>query len=601
IEAWDTITSVMFCMVTITTIGFGNISPTKDYSRALQMIYGPLGILMFGLMLLNTRNVIIQITRSKLRSAKRGLEEKRKKIAQDMTANHVSRRLAAHPARRSWHSAVTGFFGRALLPRGDRRRIGIPNWMKRKLDHEDSTGASSHHAADLEGGLQKPYGDDDASSTGISRSSADALAMGMQNRQSWNAAHQQQQQAGQPMGLSEPYGDGDAHSDDASDAPHPLPRTYTAASRLSQVRASLERPGIAGRVRRRIKAGLKHGQHASGGSQDDDSDNGNASQFNDTEDDDNNNASREKPTGFKRVLSTASVIRTKVKDKAHKGIAKAKGKRSGLRDITKLLLTALTLNILFWCASAAIFYAFESENWSYFTALYFCYVAYTTIGYGDVVPKTTEGMIAFICLCFVAVALETFLVVSAVTFFSDLLSSTIRQTRVQKRIEKRRRGLVAYEIRRHVKHPNYNPFGSGDEDRMVNVGMRKLQKSVHHIGEVLRGDRPLRDLFKLQRSADQKERDAQLTEGFIRHTTGMGGFAPDAWQMPSPLGSPKHLPATNDLVPLSPSPSTTSTTSASPGAATLLPRSASQHNDAPSGSSDIVSVYSSTSISPRIH
>ncbi|KAJ2390752.1 hypothetical protein GGI23_005562 [Coemansia sp. RSA 2559] len=351
-----------------------------------------------------------------------------------------------------------------------------------------------------------------------------------------------------------------------------------------------------------MKFGRKHKQRASDGSQDDDSDGDNSSdagQFSETEDDDGGNNSQEKPTGFKRVLSTASVIHNKVKNTAHKGFTKAKGgakKKSGTRMLTKQLWTALILNIFFWCASAAIFYACESPEWSYFEALYFCYVAYTTIGYGDVVPKSTEGMIAFICLCFVAVALETFLVVSAVTFFSELLSSTMRQTRVQKRIEKRRRGLVAYEIRRHVKHPNYNPFGTGDEDRMVNVGMRKLKRSFVRIGEVFKGKRPVRDLFRLQRSADQKERDDQLTEGFIRHTTGVGGFAPDGWQMPSPLGSPTHLPAADDLVPLSPSPSDLSRASESPGAATLLPRAASQQEI--SGSSDIVSVYSSASISP---
>ncbi|KAJ2516831.1 hypothetical protein GGI11_003332, partial [Coemansia sp. RSA 2049] len=195
----------------------------------------------------------------------------------------------------------------------------------------------------------------------------------------------------------------------------------------------------------------------------------------------------------------------------------------------------------------------------------------------------------------------TFLVVSAVTFFSEILSNTLRQTRVQTRIEKRRRGLVAYEIRRHVKQPDYNPFGTGDEDRMVNVGVSKLKKTFRHVREVVRGRRPVGDLVRLQRSADQMERDEQLTEGFIRHTTGAGGFAPGGWQAPSPLGSPTHRPVSNDLVPLSPSPSILSRASSraadSPGAATLSPRAA-VNQQGRSGSSDNVSVYSSTSLSP---
>ncbi|KAJ1772811.1 Potassium channel [Coemansia sp. RSA 1843] len=607
IEAWDTITSVMFCMVTITTIGFGNISPTKTYSRILQLIYGPLGILMFGLMLLNTRNVIIQITRDKFKSAKRGYHAKRRKIEQDITANQVGRRLAAQPAKPSWHSKFTDFLGKVILPRGDRLRIGIPKWLKKNLDHEDRDGTASQ--VDLEDGMRKPYDEDsDSSDLDDNRLPRDALSTAPHSHEPLGAAQQRERRQQQRMDSLEQYDDS-YYPGNTAEPPHPVPRTYTTASRISQVKAAIARPGVAGRVRRRMKLGRKHKQKTSDGSQDDtndddddnsehDSDNytsGNAGQFNATDDE-----KQEKDTGFKRVLSTASVIHNKVKNRAHKGLAKAKGrakKKSGPRTITKQLWAALALNISFWCASAAIFYAFESPHWTYFDAMYFCYVAFTTIGYGDIVPKSTEGMIAFICLCFVAVALETFLVVSAVTFFSELLSDTLRQTRVQKRIEKRRRGLVAYEIRRHVKHPNYNPFGTGDEDRVVSIGMRKLKKSFRHIGEVFRGQRPVRDLFKLQRSADQKERDNQLTEGFIRHTTGMGGFAPDGWQMPSPLGSPTHLPATDDLVPLSPSPSMLSRTSNSPGGATLSPRTEDQQGR--SGSSDIVSVYSSTSISPR--
>ncbi|KAJ2842115.1 hypothetical protein GGI22_007661, partial [Coemansia erecta] len=401
---------------------------------------------MFGLMLLNTRNVIIQITRSKFKSAKRGFEAKRKKLEQDITANQVGRRLAAHPAKRSWHSAFAAFLGKVFLPRGDRRRIGIPNWLRRNIDREGSNAAST--TVDLEGGFQKPYdnedNDNDASGVDINRLSGDALATATQSRQSWGAMPLQEQQQQHTRGHEDDYPGAAAEA-----PPHPVPRTYTEASRLSQVKAAISRPGVAGRMRRRMKFGRKHKQRASDGSQDDDSDgdnSGDSGQFNETEDDDGGNNSQEKPTGFKRVLSTASVIHSKVKNTAHKGLTKAKSgakKKSGTRMLTKQLWTALILNIFFWCASAAIFYACESPEWSYFEALYFCYVAYTTIGYGDVVPKSTEGMIAFICLCFVAVALETFLVVSAVTFFSELLSSTMRQTRVQKRIEKRRRGLVA--------------------------------------------------------------------------------------------------------------------------------------------------------------
>ncbi|KAJ2470007.1 Potassium channel [Coemansia sp. RSA 2322] len=273
IEDWDTITSVMFCMVSVTTIGFGNRSPTKVYSRVLILIYGPLGILMFGMMLLHTRNVIIQITKSKFSRAKRGLEARRKKIEQEATLHQVKRRLAAHPEQRSCKSVVVGFLG------------------------------------------------------------------------------------------------------------------------------------------------------------------------------------------------------------------------------------------------------------------------------------------------------QTFLVVSAVSYFSDLLSRGLRRTRVQRRIEKRRRSLIAYEIRRHIKHPNYNPFSHGEEDRLVQEGITSLKRAMAHVVELFRGKRSLKNAFKRRHTADQRQRDEVLAEGFIRQATGLGGFGMTEWQPPSPPASPVTSPlGTPQPFPQSPhaSPAETPSLSESP-------------------------------------
>ncbi|KAJ1999637.1 Potassium channel [Coemansia thaxteri] len=576
IEDWDTITSVMFCMVSVTTIGFGNRSPTKVYSRVLILIYGPLGILMFGMMLLHTRNVIIQITKSKFSRAKRGLEARRKKIEQEATLHQVKRRLAAHPEQRSCKSVVVGFLGRVFLPHERRVRIGIPRWLRRRLDEEEEeedeqphylgdmsnsnrgTGLSGHGTAEVaqEHGLP------------LSGTAEGAAAAARESHPgSHNSQHFAATDHSPPHENSEHAGD----TGNSDQPPHPVVRSYTTASRISQVREAINRPGFLRRIRRRAGAdGRRRASDSAGSASDHDSEtkpedaggNGRLElQANYTR------SSHDSAMGGQvgREASRASGVSKKSGNKSKYG---QRGKRDGgLRDITKQLWVALLLNIFFWCASACIFFAFERPQWTYFDALYFCYVAYTTIGYGDIVPKTTEGEIAFICLCFVAVGLETFLVVSAVSYFSDLLSRGLRRTRVQRRIEKRRRSLIAYEIRRHIKHPNYNPFSHGEEDRLVQEGITSLKRAMAHVVELFRGKRSLKNAFKRRHTADQRQRDEVLAEGFIRQATGLGGFGMTEWQPPSPPASPVTSPlGTPQPFPQSPhaSPAETPSLSESP-------------------------------------
>ncbi|KAJ2113717.1 Potassium channel [Coemansia sp. RSA 922] len=542
IENWDTISSVMFCMVSITTIGFGNKSPTKTYSRVLQLFYGPLGILMFGLMLLHTRNVIIQITKSKFSQAKRGLEARRKRIEQDATISHVKRRLAARPEQRSWHSVVTEFLSRVFLPHERRARIGIPHWLRKKLEEEDDEKDES----------QTRHSDNEPSDRRHSKLPDRHSGLEEGGGGSRQSVALPDMSADDTRHTDMVVGDNaGVHSSRAHQAPFPMARSYTTASRLSQIREAISRPGLMGRIRRRV--GTDGRRRAS----DDKGSDGDLNIGSDEEDDDNvqgtggvlevqaSRGSRKTSRQINREASRASGVSSK---SGGRGKLKGKGKkRGGIRDITKQLWVALFINICFWLASAAIFYAFERKHWTYFDAMYFCYVAFTTIGYGDVVPTTTEGELAFICLCFVAVGLETFLVVSAVSYFSDLLGRLMRRTKVQGRIEKRRRSLVAYEIRRHIKHPNYNPFSQGEDDRLMQEGITSLKRAVTNVGKFFRGQKSLKSVFKRRRADDQqRQRDETLTEVFVRQATGMGGFRAAEWQPPSPhasLASAVSLPS----------------------------------------------------------
>ncbi|KAJ1809714.1 Potassium channel, partial [Coemansia sp. RSA 2599] len=345
-------------------------------------------------------------------------------------------------------------------------------------------------------------------------------------------------------------------------SPFPMLRSYTSASRLSQTHETASQPGRLDRRRRRGNNGqgsrnkeFSNADYAgSQGDTDDEIDRYNdlhagrtlqpgVSMADEEGDDENDDAYGH---GFKRVITKASAISHKVRAKARDTVKKNNVARK-ISDSAKQLLTALAINLLFWTASAAVFYAVERSHWNYFDALYFCYIAYTTIGYGDVVPHTTEGNIVFICVIFVAVAFETFLVVSAVSYFTELLGRAMKRTRVQKRIMKRHQSLVAYEIRRHIKHPNYNPFGRGEEDHMVEVGLNRLKRVARDTGNLLRGRRPERGIFA-KRGPGHRQHDESLTQNFIRYATGMDGFGPSDWQPPSPQLVPESFAITHPRV-----------------------------------------------------
>ncbi|GAO51244.1 hypothetical protein G7K_5352-t1 [Saitoella complicata NRRL Y-17804] len=88
---------------------------------------------------------------------------------------------------------------------------------------------------------------------------------------------------------------------------------------------------------------------------------------------------------------------------------------------------ALPVFLLFWFVGAAIFQAVES-SWTYWDSLYFCYVFFLTIGYGDFTPSSNAGRVVFIMYALLAVPIITTIVGLISTQFI-----TITDVRLQKK------------------------------------------------------------------------------------------------------------------------------------------------------------------------
>ncbi|EIW71024.1 hypothetical protein M231_07533 [Tremella mesenterica] len=85
---------------------------------------------------------------------------------------------------------------------------------------------------------------------------------------------------------------------------------------------------------------------------------------------------------------------------------------------------ALAMFIIFWLVGATVFAA--TENWSYFLAFYFCFVTFTTIGYGEISPHTPAGRAFFIIWAILGVATVTLLIAVLTEAYANRYKSVVR-------------------------------------------------------------------------------------------------------------------------------------------------------------------------------
>jgi len=80
----------------------------------------------------------------------------------------------------------------------------------------------------------------------------------------------------------------------------------------------------------------------------------------------------------------------------------------------KQFLFAIVIMISFWVGGALTFY--YTENWSLIEATYFCFISFSTIGFGDLVPTTSSSLSIFNIWIILEIAAMTYLVSSATNY-----------------------------------------------------------------------------------------------------------------------------------------------------------------------------------------
>ncbi|KAI9507850.1 voltage-gated potassium channel [Russula earlei] len=112
------------------------------------------------------------------------------------------------------------------------------------------------------------------------------------------------------------------------------------------------------------------------------------------------------------------------------------------RDERRSLYTKLgfawAVFFTFWLIGSVIFS--KTENWGYGSAMYFCFIAFTTIGYGDLAPKTALGRSIFVVWALFGVGAMTILIAVVSDAFSSKYHSVMHDKRFDRAVRRYRQG-----------------------------------------------------------------------------------------------------------------------------------------------------------------
>ncbi|CUA74245.1 Outward-rectifier potassium channel TOK1 [Rhizoctonia solani] len=178
--------------------------------------------------------------------------------------------------------------------------------------------------------------------------------------------------------------------------------------------------------------------------------------------------------------------------------------RQGWRERGIDLTESLAGFLIFWFVGAAIFSAVES--WSYGDGLYFCYVFFLSIGYGDFAPASPAGRVIFIVYSLMAVPIMASFAVQAIRNILERFS--------EQRMDRRRAEFgdetsqTIAEVHFSEKHPQ-NESDSRSMDEMHSTLVARFHSQKGGIGENTDVAMNVEDLKALLEHAVSLERVAR--------------------------------------------------------------------------------------------
>jgi len=131
------------------------------------------------------------------------------------------------------------------------------------------------------------------------------------------------------------------------------------------------------------------------------------------------------------------------------------------------LSVALLVFVVFWMVGSVVFMA--TEKWEFGRAVYFCFIAFTTVGYGDYSPETPAGRSIFVAWALLGVAAMTILISILAEAYSSQFKTMIRTETLPDDVNS------THGSGRQIRFP----------DRMVNAGTEEELRSPRPASAIL--------------------------------------------------------------------------------------------------------------------
>ncbi|KDQ56001.1 hypothetical protein JAAARDRAFT_208252 [Jaapia argillacea MUCL 33604] len=127
---------------------------------------------------------------------------------------------------------------------------------------------------------------------------------------------------------------------------------------------------------------------------------------------------------------------------------------------------SLGVVIIFWAIGSVVF--MTTEGWPFGIAVYFCFISFVTLGYGDYTPTTPAGRAAFIFWALLGVATMTILISVIGDAYSDRYKKAMH-TKVYKQTVKRYRNGKRSRPSRHTPSSSINGPSEDGGDLMQSI------------------------------------------------------------------------------------------------------------------------------------